>query len=262
MNSDTGSESEYPDGFITRLQFKWGEGFLSPGGEEEVAEMLKNANLSGCKVLDIGCGLGAIDVLLVEKHGAAEVIGIDVEKPLLDKAIQLARDEGLSSKIEFQLVEPGPLPFPSESFDIVFSKDALIHIPDKAKLYSDIYRALRPGGMFVASDWYKADGPCAELANFLINDLGLSIGLETLEETSKLLSRIGFAEVKGRDRHDWFREDARQDLERLKGPMYEAFIKTVGEEGAQLGIAMNEKMVSILDAGELRPGHFCATKPN
>lgn len=60
MNSPTEPESEYPDEFIARLQFKWGEGFLSPGGEDEVGEMLKNINISGCKVLDIGCGLGAM----------------------------------------------------------------------------------------------------------------------------------------------------------------------------------------------------------
>ena len=261
MNSATEPESDYSDDFITRLEFKWGEGFLSPGGEAEIAEMLKNTNLSGRKVLDIGCGLGAIDMLLVEKHDAAEVTGIDVQEKLLDKAIQLASDKRLSSKIKFQLVEPGPLPFPTETFDIVFSKDALIHIPDKANLYSEIYRVLRRGGLFIASDWYKADGPCGKLANFLANDLGLSIGLETLNATSKLLSEIGFAEVKERDRHEWFREDAKQDLEKMKGPMHEAFVKTAGEEGARLGIAMNEKMVSILDSGELRPGHICAAKP-
>ena len=262
MNSPTEPESEYPDEFIARLQFKWGEGFLSPGGEDEVGEMLKNKNISGCKVLDIGCGLGAIDVLLVENHGAAEVVGVDVEKPLLDKATRLVRNKGLSSKIKFRLVEPGPLPFPSNTFDIVFSKDALIHIPDKAGLYGDIYRILKPGGMFIVSDWYKADGPCEKLANFMVKDLGLSIELQTLEATSKLVSQIGFTKVNKRDRHDWFREDARQDLEKLKGPMHEAYVGEVGEEGAQLGIAMNEKIVSILDAGELRPGHLCAAKPN
>ena len=166
------------------------------------------------------------------------------------------------SALKFRLVEPGPLPFPSNTFDTVFSKDALIHIPDKVSLYRDIYRILKPGGMFIVSDWYKADGPCEELANFMVKDLGLSIELQTLEATSKLVSQIGFTKVNKRDRHDWFREDARQVLKKLKGPMHEAYVGEVGEEGAQLGIAMNEKIVSILDAGELRPGHLCAAKPN
>jgi len=65
------------------LQLVWGDGFLSAGGEEEVARLLEGTDISGCHVLDIGCGLGAIDELLVSRHGAGSVIGIDVDPALL-----------------------------------------------------------------------------------------------------------------------------------------------------------------------------------
>ena len=48
---------------------------------------------------------------------------------------------------------PGPLPFADASFDIVFSKDALLHVPDKDALFAEIFRVLKPGGVFAASDW-------------------------------------------------------------------------------------------------------------
>ena len=55
--------------------------------------------------------------------------------------------KGHGERSGFVKVWPGPLPFPPESFDIVFSKDAIVHIPDKHALMEDVYRVLKPGGM-------------------------------------------------------------------------------------------------------------------
>jgi len=48
--------AEYDDTMIQTLAVIWGEGFLSPGGAEEVAELLRGVDLSGKRVLDVGCG--------------------------------------------------------------------------------------------------------------------------------------------------------------------------------------------------------------
>src|ERR1700722_20773370 len=60
---------EYDSAMQTLLQLIWGEGFLSPGGAEEVAYLLEGSDIRGCKVLDIGAGLGAIEQLLLRQHG-------------------------------------------------------------------------------------------------------------------------------------------------------------------------------------------------
>ena len=57
---------EYDAGMQTLLQLVWGEGFLSPGGPAEGARILEGSDIRGTRVLDIGCGLGAIDLLLVQ----------------------------------------------------------------------------------------------------------------------------------------------------------------------------------------------------
>ena len=74
---------QYSRAFTDALQFMWGEGFLSPGGPEEVDDMLQGHDISGKRVLDIGSGLGGVDLLLVTRHGAAEVVGIDVDDQLI-----------------------------------------------------------------------------------------------------------------------------------------------------------------------------------
>lgn len=61
----------YHPRLIGMLEAIWGEGFLSPGGPEEVARLVAGSDLAGKAVLDIGCGAGGIDIALVRSHGAA-----------------------------------------------------------------------------------------------------------------------------------------------------------------------------------------------
>ncbi|HUG61203.1 MAG TPA: class I SAM-dependent methyltransferase [Methylomirabilota bacterium] len=144
------------DDFADRLHLVWGQGFLSPGGPAEVAEIVKDLDLADASVLDIGCGAGGPAIVLRRDFGA-RLVCIDVEAPLLDRAARLALDAGVADGVEFRLVDPGPLPFEDATFDVVFSKDALIQIPEKSALFAEILRVLKPGGTFAASDWLCAN---------------------------------------------------------------------------------------------------------
>ena len=83
-------QEHYHARLIGMLEHLWGDGWLSPGGPEEVKRLLDGLDLSGKSVLDIGCGAGGIDVLLVETYGAAYVTGIDVEDTVLAHARERA----------------------------------------------------------------------------------------------------------------------------------------------------------------------------
>ncbi len=149
---------QYSKAFVAALQFMWGEGFLSPGGPEEVAALLQGEDLRGRRVLDIGSGVGGVDALLVTRHGADEVVGTDVEFALVAEATARVAAKGLSHRICFVAVDPGPLPFADECFDLVLSKDSMVHIADKSALYREVLRVLKPGCPFVASDWLWVEG--------------------------------------------------------------------------------------------------------
>ena len=55
----------YSGQLIGMLELVWGEGWLSPGGPEEVATAIKGIDFRGKTVLDIGCGVGGVDFLLI-----------------------------------------------------------------------------------------------------------------------------------------------------------------------------------------------------
>ncbi len=127
--------SHYSDEDIIEFEAMFGEGFMSPGGQEEVAKIVENLSLAGKDVLDFGVGTGGPACLLVENHGAARITGIDVEDKVLKNAAQTVLRRGLQDRVFLKRVEPGPLPFDDESFDVVFSKDSIIHIHDKGACF-------------------------------------------------------------------------------------------------------------------------------
>jgi phosphoethanolamine N-methyltransferase len=174
----SGGKPHYDDGVIGFLGELWGDGYLSPGGPEEVARVLDGLDIGGLTVLDVGCGAGGVTVDLVRRHGAGRVIGIDVEPDVCAAARRRVAAAGLADRIEIREVAPGPFPLPDASIDIVFSKDSIVHVPDKERLAAEAFRVLRPGGWFVASDWLIGhDGdPSPEMAHYIrLEDLDFAM---------------------------------------------------------------------------------------
>ena len=253
---------EYDSAMQTLLQLIWGEGFMSPGGAAEVAYLLEGSDIRGCKVLDIGAGLGAIDQLLVTQHGAASVVGIDVDPVLLKQMdARIARTQ-LADRITSRCVAPGPLPFESESFDVVFSKDSILHIPDKAALYADIHRILRPGGRFIASDWLRGGTGAysAEMMEYFRLE-GVTYNMVTLGECAVAVKRAGFVDVEVRDRNEWYFALAQRELKSMEGDLKPVIVERIGPDRAEHYIANWRQLVLVLRRGELRPGHLKAVKP-
>jgi phosphoethanolamine N-methyltransferase len=253
---------EYDAGMQTLLQLLWGEGFLSPGGAAEIAQLLEGSNIAGCSVLDIGCGLGAVDELLVKRHGARSVLGVDVDPGLLSAMAGRIERAGLAGRITTLRVEPGPLPLPDETFDVVFSKDAIVQIPDKGAVFADALRLLRSGGHLIVSDWLRGGwGPySAEMLEFFRLE-GIAYNMANVNETSTALARAGFIDIEVRDRNEWYRDLARRELAALEGELRPLVTERIGTERTAHFVANWRQMVLVLERGELRPAHLKARKP-
>lgn len=250
----------YPE--PAKLEMIWGEGFLSPGGPAEVARILGGHDVAGRNVLDVGSGTGGADIALVRDHGAASVVGIDVEGQLIEAAARRAVKAGLGSRIRYQLVAPGLLLFADASFDVVFSKDAIIHVHDKKRLYAELLRVLRPGGRLMVSDWLRGKGRHLDgLVQDFITASGHSFALMSLDDIGELASATGFAGIELEDRQEWYMRESEAELRKLHGPLGQQFRHRWGDKVADDEIAFWEVLVAAVKAGAVRPGHIRAAKP-
>jgi phosphoethanolamine N-methyltransferase len=224
--------------------------------------VIDGVDFAGCSVLDIGCGVGGIDVLLVERFGVGYVTGVDVEDTVLARARGRVERHGLSDRIGVAKVVPGPLPFPPDTFDIVFSKDSIVHIPDKEALAIDVFRVLHPGGWFVASDWLIGhDGePSAAMRDYIAAE-GLDFGMASPSRYAAALEAAGFVDISVVPRHEWYAQAARHELAQMRGPLRARAVAALGEAFVDHNIGLWTRMIGVLDAGEHCPSHLRARRP-
>ncbi|MEM7170250.1 MAG: methyltransferase domain-containing protein [Pseudomonadota bacterium] len=259
MSENSSHEEEYDDDMVAMLETIWGEAFMAPGGPETVRRIVQGVDLQDKTLLDVGCGLGGGDLILAGELGA-RVTGIDLGAPLLERARRYAAKAGLSERIEFRQVEPGPFPFADESFDVVYSCGAIIHMPDKDAMFAEIKRVLKPGGILVGYDWLKGPGPISADMAYWIELEGLSFSMETLEDYGRGLTAAGFANVETQGDGGWYARKSAAELEEMKGPLAETLVAALGQEKYEHFLEDWRMTAVVAKSGEMKPGYFRATK--
>lgn len=110
----------------------------------------------GERVLDVGCGVGGPARLLAAGYGC-RVTGIDLTPAAVAAATALSARAGLVETTDFQQGDALELPFPDASFDHAWTQHAAMNISDRARLYAEIHRVLRPNGRFAIHDVVAGD---------------------------------------------------------------------------------------------------------
>ena len=100
------------------------------------------------RVLDAGCGSGSMGRLLAQQVTRGRVIGVDVNPSYLDAARQYADAEGLTN-LSFEVGNIFELPFPDDSFDLVWSKYVLQWVHDPVNAVAEFKRVTKSGGTIV-----------------------------------------------------------------------------------------------------------------
>ncbi len=106
----------------------------------------------GEHVLDLGCGAGTDSLVAVQMVAPdGRVVGIDMTAEMVAKARDSARTMG-AANVEFLEGEAEHLPFDEATFDVVLSNGVVDLIPDKDRVFGELYRVLRPGGRLQLAD--------------------------------------------------------------------------------------------------------------
>ncbi len=155
------------------------------------------------RVLDAGCGVGG-SCFWLSKNRRAIVTGISIVEKQLKQCRKNAarRTSGETKNVDFQFGDFCKMPFPDESFDVVWAIEAQCHAENKADFYREARRVLRPGGRLVVADYIRTARPLSEnqeklLAGWL-NPWAIS-DIDTREEHQKNASAAGFSSVEIRD---------------------------------------------------------------
>jgi len=241
---------EYSQAMIAVLDLIWGEGFMAPGGEGNIDNLVKGLYLQNKRVLDIGCGQGRPACILAQKYGA-HVVGTDLEEHLIERSKQWAAKLGLNAQTEFYAVEPGPLSFSDHSFDVVVSSGAFTQIFDKLGMYQECLRVLKPGGVLSCYDWMKAEGPYSKDMLYWFELEGLTYAMETKGKHAELFSAAGFSHSELTDKSPWYRRKVREEYEQIKNEHYCEIVKLIGKEEADHFVEDWRFMVKVSEKGEM-----------
>ena len=127
-------------------------------GLAATAELAKLAGITAdMSVLDVGSGIGGPARFLAAAYGC-RVTGVDLSEPFVEAARYLTERTGLSRQVSFQTASALELPFDDGSFDAVLLQHVAMNIAERARLYREIRRVLRPGGRFATYDVVLKDG--------------------------------------------------------------------------------------------------------
>ena len=121
-------------------------------GRAATLELARAAGIDSTQhVLDVGSGIGGPSRCLAEEFGC-RVTGIDLTGEYCRVAAMLSERTGLAGRVSYQQADALNLPFSDGAFDVVWTVHVAMNVPDKPRLYREIYRVLKPAGTLAIYD--------------------------------------------------------------------------------------------------------------
>ena len=150
----------------------------------------------GETVIDLGSGAGFDCFLAAGQVGVAgHVIGVDMTHEMLKKARENAARIG-ARNVEFRLGELEHLPVADNTADVILSNCVINLVPDKAQVFREAFRTLKPGGRLAISDVVNKAPLPAKLKDDPSLLCGCIAGAVTAQETETWLAEAGFVDIR------------------------------------------------------------------
>ena len=175
------------------------------GGREATAYATQKMDLDrDTHVLDIGCGIGGAARYIAHQFGS-HVSGIDLTPEYIEVGRLLNDKLGLSDNLNFDVASALELPFDDRSFDRAITMHVAMNIKDRAGMYQEAARVLKPGSIFCVYDvMKKGDEPVLYPVPWAASPE--TSHLTTSGEMEGLLSNTGFEILEIEDRSAFARD--------------------------------------------------------
>ncbi len=151
-------------------------------------------------VIDVGCGSGTIAMGLCRATGC-RVTGVDLSGVRIANAIDALKEqpEDVRNKVTFKKGSATDLPIEDGTFDRAWSQATIYHVPDKVKVLEEVYRVLKPGGIFVFDDLIKPKPEIGDKARKFVYERLLYDTDFSFESYQKALKSAGFEVLEAED---------------------------------------------------------------
>nr|XP_046262807.1 phosphoethanolamine methyltransferase isoform X1 [Scatophagus argus] len=247
---------QYTSRGILRYEKMFGAGYVSTGGFNTTKEFVDLLNLKpGQKVLDVGCGIGGGDFYMAKTFGV-QVHGLDLSDNMVNIAMERAISEKLPS-VQFEVADATKRTFPEGSFDVIYSRDTILHIDDKLSLFKRFHSWLKPGGQLLISDYCCGEKPWSPVFEAYVKQRGYI--LYTPSQYGKFLEEAGFCNVRAEDRTAQFIQVIETELQRAE-TIKKEFTEEFSEEDYFAIVNGWKEKLGRSNSGDQRWGLFHATK--
>ena len=251
-----GDTEQYSLRGVLRYEWMFGHGFLSYGGAEITRKLAAHVDWNpGYHVLDVGSGLGGAAFLLAEEN-QARVLGVDLTPGIVELA-EKRKTENPGADVSFLQGDIHDFDWEPERFDVIWSRETLLHVPRKEELFAKFHRWMRKGGFLVITDYARRKGKGSAGFEAYIQESGYP--LVDLDSYGGVIAEAGFGSLRTQDQSALLITHLEAQLDYLR-TRRDRFLEQFSEDELE---QLRERWQLKLDAcrcGDMRWGWFIAQK--
>lgn len=233
------------------------QSFITPWYLDELSRRLKIS--SSHHVLDVGSGVGGPAIYLVKKTGC-KISGIDISPVGVETSRKFAQECGLEDRALFYLGDAHTMPFADESFDIALSIDVMNVFSDKVRVFREVKRVLKPGGVlaFLSGTFDMPDDP--EIRQKMSRGYLIPQYYDSLPSYREKLVQAGFVIEEITEYVSDFRVQNKKWGDAYK-KHYEEIVREQGKENTDHHIIYFDTYLSLIDQGKAAHHLIISRKP-